>query len=71
MAKWININQEVIIDYHVTSRIAIFCGCTEDEYKTPMFDCQGYEYARYVYLEVDNFQKVLDFRKENYIDFGY
>ena len=34
-------------------------------------DCQGYEYARYVYLEVDNFQKVLDFRKENYIDFGY
>lgn len=45
MSKWININerlpevdQEVIIDYHGKSRIAIFCGCTEDEYKTPMFD---------------------------------
>lgn len=32
-------------------------------------DCQGYDYARYVYLEVDNFQEILDFRKENYIEF--
>lgn len=32
-------------------------------------DSQGYHYARYVYLEVDNFQEILDFRKENYIEF--
>ena len=45
MEKWIlmserqpDIDQEVIIDYHGKSRIAIFCGVTEDEHKTPMFD---------------------------------